>query len=412
MFLETDTWKRQASISVGVIGSIPAGSNLPVTGSFQVPYGYNGGLWKITIYVGNNSASVNFTIVGTKPDLTVGWVTYNANNGIYAGNSLLVRFTINQSEKDYTSGDFKVGIYLSPLSSQYGTSIFLSNVSMSLASGVPTGPLYNGGPDFYTIVNIPSSLSGDYWLVAWADSQENIGESNEDNNRNSIQINIKNNGNSTTTPPPTTTVVNTNNSVYISPNEITQASAGTTFSVTVMADTGNQYGNAVDLSLSFDTTGLDVISITPGTIFGNSPLVIKNIFDNNNGTLNFIASTSQVNQSLSSGSLITIQFQVKPQVTSGSYTIRISSVGLADKNGRDISVSYSSIATVSIVSSLLGDLNNDGKIDYRDLAIFASSYGTTQGQSGFNKAADLNNDGKIDYKDLAILGGNYGKTSS
>lgn len=55
------------------------------------------------------------------------------------------------------------------------------------------------------------------------------------------------------------------------------------------------------------------------------------------------------------------------------------------------------------------DLNRDGVIDYRDLAVLGSVYGTTLTESRFMPAADLSDDGVIDYKDLAILGSKYGQ---
>jgi hypothetical protein len=61
------------------------------------------------------------------------------------------------------------------------------------------------------------------------------------------------------------------------------------------------------------------------------------------------------------------------------------------------------------VPLLLGDINGDGIVDYKDLAILAIAYGSKKGDPNFNPLADLNNDSIIDYKDLAILASNYGK---
>jgi len=63
-----------------------------------------------------------------------------------------------------------------------------------------------------------------------------------------------------------------------------------------------------------------------------------------------------------------------------------------------------------IVTSLTGDINRDGVVDYRDLAVLVSAYGSFEGQQGYNPMADFNADGKIDYRDLAILVSNYGRT--
>lgn len=54
---------------------------------------------------------------------------------------------------------------------------------------------------------------------------------------------------------------------------------------------------------------------------------------------------------------------------------------------------------------ILGDLNNDRKIDFRDLAIMMSAFG----KRGTNFPADLNHDGIVDVADFAILLGNWSK---
>jgi len=58
---------------------------------------------------------------------------------------------------------------------------------------------------------------------------------------------------------------------------------------------------------------------------------------------------------------------------------------------------------------LLGDINLDWKVDYRDIAILTSAYGSMIGQPEYNYDTDINEDGTVDYKDLAILIANYGK---
>jgi squalene-hopene/tetraprenyl-beta-curcumene cyclase len=58
---------------------------------------------------------------------------------------------------------------------------------------------------------------------------------------------------------------------------------------------------------------------------------------------------------------------------------------------------------------LLGDINFDGFVDYRDLAILISCYASRLNEAGYKVEADLNIDGVIDYKDLAILLNYYGE---
>ncbi len=66
------------------------------------------------------------------------------------------------------------------------------------------------------------------------------------------------------------------------------------------------------------------------------------------------------------------------------------------------------ILKVTIAPDLLGEINGDGRVDYRDLAMLGASYGTSKGDSDYNSEVDLNNDDRVDGDDLAILRDNYG----
>jgi len=56
-----------------------------------------------------------------------------------------------------------------------------------------------------------------------------------------------------------------------------------------------------------------------------------------------------------------------------------------------------------------GDINGDGRVDYKDLFLLAKAYGTDINDPAYDPNADLNDDGKIDYEDLFVLAKNYGK---
>ena len=57
-----------------------------------------------------------------------------------------------------------------------------------------------------------------------------------------------------------------------------------------------------------------------------------------------------------------------------------------------------------------GDSNQDGSIDIFDFALLAGSYGTANGQPGYNARSDLNGDERVDIFDFALLASNYGLT--
>ncbi|MEM2614669.1 MAG: dockerin type I domain-containing protein [Nitrososphaerota archaeon] len=73
--------------------------------------------------------------------------------------------------------------------------------------------------------------------------------------------------------------------------------------------------------------------------------------------------------------------------------------------------SWNTTVQLVVEPLLMGDINSDGVVDYKDLAILISKYGSKKGDSRYSEDADLNEDGEIDYKDLAILISNYGKTA-
>jgi len=57
-----------------------------------------------------------------------------------------------------------------------------------------------------------------------------------------------------------------------------------------------------------------------------------------------------------------------------------------------------------------GDVNLDGKVGYRDLAIVVAKYGTRLLDPDYTPPADLNEDLLIDYKDLAVIVSHYGES--
>jgi hypothetical protein len=61
---------------------------------------------------------------------------------------------------------------------------------------------------------------------------------------------------------------------------------------------------------------------------------------------------------------------------------------------------------------LVGDVNGDGKVDGKDIALVAAAFGTVPGDLKWNPDADINLDGKIDGRDIIAVARNYGKACS
>lgn len=55
------------------------------------------------------------------------------------------------------------------------------------------------------------------------------------------------------------------------------------------------------------------------------------------------------------------------------------------------------------------DINQDGKVDLKDLAILARAYDSTPASPNWNSLADINGDGKVDIQDFIILTLHYGE---
>jgi len=67
--------------------------------------------------------------------------------------------------------------------------------------------------------------------------------------------------------------------------------------------------------------------------------------------------------------------------------------------------------TLTVISPLITDLNNDGGVDIVDVAISASAFGTEPGDLRWREEADVNDDDKINILDLAKIAVDFGRTS-
>jgi len=62
-----------------------------------------------------------------------------------------------------------------------------------------------------------------------------------------------------------------------------------------------------------------------------------------------------------------------------------------------------------LVSSLVGDINVDGKVDMKDISIAARAFGSYPSHPRWNPITDINVDNKIDLKDICLIARNFGK---
>ena len=84
---------------------------------------------------------------------------------------------------------------------------------------------------------------------------------------------------------------------------------------------------------------------------------------------------------------------VLPNVASTTARIKVEAVGNV----------FFDVSNANFTIKLTGDLNLDGSVTCADVAIVKAAFGTSTGQPGFNPVADVNNDGKVNIKDLAYV---------
>jgi hypothetical protein len=68
----------------------------------------------------------------------------------------------------------------------------------------------------------------------------------------------------------------------------------------------------------------------------------------------------------------------------------------------DVELGAEALAVNAI--DLLADIDSDGSVGASDLNLLALAYGSAEGDDVYDPSVDLNADGKVDLRDLAILG--------
>jgi hypothetical protein len=84
-----------------------------------------------------------------------------------------------------------------------------------------------------------------------------------------------------------------------------------------------------------------------------------------------------------------------------------------DGASRFLTFTYNlSTVEIRVLSTVGGDVNGDRKVDMKDIATVAYSFGSTPGIGRWNPMVDFNGDLKIDMKDIAIVAKAFGQVYS
>jgi len=147
----------------------------------------------------------------------------------------------------------------------------------------------------------------------------------------------------------------------------------------------------VNITVVAENQGIDPESFEVSVFWNDTNLIGKQVVTdlppNSTVTLSFIWNTSTA--------LVCHRYKI-----SANATILEFEVDTADNRLDD---GYVKI-------KIMGDINGDGKVDIKDIAVLSLAFGSYPGHPRWNPDADLNKDGKVDIKDIAIGASNFGKT--
>lgn len=196
--------------------------------------------------------------------------------------------------------------------------------------------------------------------------------------------------------------------MYADPPEILDCSLGIDdlFSVDIkIANVADLMG--YDFKVTFNSTILSVVSVTPGDFFGADPEIWHNNTNNAKGFVRFAMTPKAGTQKGATGfgKLATIRFRVK--VCGGNCSIKQKGfTKLANSHG--INVTHTTLDGY-FDNRLFGDLNCDKLVDIEDLVTVGLAWASWPGHERWNPVADIVKDNFIGIEDLSAVGRNYGK---
>lgn len=156
---------------------------------------------------------------------------------------------------------------------------------------------------------------------------------------------------------------------------------------------------ALRLVIDYDDTALEMTNFT----FGDALSSMNKGTSEKYGPHYSFSMYSATADLTDCGTLAIIKFKVKDDAEDGEYPIRITydSDDIFNLKGESINFD-TGIGVVTVNSCLLGDVNNDGKINMRDVVLLQQV--VNGWDVNYSKdAADYNGDGKINMRDIVAL---------
>ncbi len=79
-------------------------------------------------------------------------------------------------------------------------------------------------------------------------------------------------------------------------------------------------------------------------------------------------------------------------------------------SGANRRVDYTISNGGSAPTDLIGDIDEDGRVDFTDFLSFASGFGLVHSHESYRARLDLNGDGPIDFQDFLIFVSHFGES--
>ena len=189
----------------------------------------------------------------------------------------------------------------------------------------------------------------------------------------------------------------------------TTPNAGDIVEIDLVAVSGALEATGVSVTLSFDANALAFKGFTATDIFSSAlPITVPT-----SGSVQInLALLGGSGASKDAGSIGTLSFTVQSGFsTSTAVVLTAGEYGTA--SGTSTLSIGSGGATVIFGGTTSAapspDLNGDGTVGFPDFLIFATAFGKTSAQEGFNASADLNSDGAVGFPDFLIFATAFGK---
>lgn len=119
-------------------------------------------------------------------------------------------------------------------------------------------------------------------------------------------------------------------------------------------------------------------------------------------TARFLTSVTPNSATLSTGQAVLVKVALTTPASTplGTRdTLTLNAVSTSDPEARNFSV----ITTSVVAPKILGDVNNDGRVDCADLSLIRASFGSKAGSRSFNPDVDVDVNGVIDIRDLSFV---------